>query len=66
MSNTSVALARAMHEARLVEAEESRRASHAATARRLQRKAVRLSRKAQRVSRRAEWAATQARLGVAR
>ncbi|MCW2760554.1 MAG: hypothetical protein JWR85_755 [Marmoricola sp.] len=66
MSFTSVDLARATHDARMVEAEEGRRASRAAAARRWQRKAVRLSHKAERVSRRAERAASQAQLAVAR
>jgi hypothetical protein len=66
MSFTSTDLARATHDARLVELEESRRATQAATARRLQRRAQRLNQKAERVSRRAERAASQARLAVAR
>jgi hypothetical protein len=66
MSFTSIDLARANHDALLVEAEASRRASQAASVRRVQRKAVRLSQKAQRMSRRAEQAASQARLAVAR
>ena len=66
MSFTSIDLARANHDARLAEVEESRRASQAAAARRLQRRAVRLSQKAERVSRRAERAASRARLAVAR
>jgi hypothetical protein len=66
MSLTSVDLARANHDARTVEIEESRLASRASAARRLQRRAVRLSQKAERVSRRAERAASQARLAFAR
>jgi len=66
MSNTSIDLARAIHDARLAEVEQGRHATRAAAARRLQRRAVRLSRKAERVSRRADRAATQARLIVAR
>ena len=66
MSFTSFDLARANHDAFLVEAEEGRQASRAAAARRWQRRAVRLSHKAERVSRRAERAATRARLAVAR
>ena len=66
MSFTSTDLARANHDARLVEAEESRRATQAATARRWQRRAERLSHRAERASRRAERAASQARLAVAR
>ena len=66
MSFTSIELARVNHDARLAEAEQGRRARHAAAARRLQRRAVRLSRKAERVSRRAERATTQARHFVAR
>jgi hypothetical protein len=66
MSFTSIDLARVNHDARLAEAEQIRRASHAAAAHRLQRRAVRLSLKAEQVSRRAEWAANQARLAVAR
>ena len=66
MSFTSIDLARATHNARQAEAEQSRRASHAASARRLQRRAERLSERAERVSRRAERAAAQARLTVAR
>jgi hypothetical protein len=66
MSFTSIDLARANHDARLAEAEQSRRATRAAAARRLQRRAMRLSQKAERVSRRAEQAAAQARLTVAR
>ena len=66
MSFTSIDLARVNHDVRLAEAEQGRRATRAAAARRLQRRAVRLSRKAERVARRAERAATQARLIVAR
>jgi hypothetical protein len=66
MSFTSTDLARAQHDARLVEAEESRRATRAAAALRLQRRARRLSAKAERVSRRAERAASRARLAVGR
>jgi len=66
MSFIEIDLARANHNARLVEAEESRRAHRAASARRLQRRAARLSHKAERVSRRAERAASQARFAVAR
>lgn len=66
MSNMSIDLARAKHDALLVEVEQSRRASRAAAVQRLQRRAVRLSQKAERVSRRAERAASQARLAVAR
>ena len=66
MSFIEIDLARANHNARLVEAEESRRAHRAASARRLQRRAARLSHKAERVSRRAERAAARARLAVAR
>lgn len=66
MSFTSIDLARANHDALQVEVEQTRRASHASAARRLQRRAVRLSQKAERVSRRAERAAAQARLAVAR
>jgi hypothetical protein len=66
MSFTSVDLARATHDARLVEVEESRRARQAAAARRLQRRAARLSRKAERVARRAEQAASRARLALGR
>ncbi len=66
MTFTSIDLARANHNALMVEAEQSRRASRAAAARRLQRRAVRLSHKAERVSRRAERAATRAQLNVAR
>ena len=66
MSFTSTDLARATHDARRVEVEESRRATQAAAARRLQRRAERLNQKAVRVSRRAERAASQARLAVAR
>ena len=66
MSNTSIDLARVTHDARLAEVEQRRRATRAASARRLQRRAARLSRKAERVSRRAERAAAQARLFVAR
>ena len=66
MSFTSIDLARVNHDALLVEAEQSRRATRAAVARRLQRRAERLSHKAERVSRRAERAAAQARLTVAR
>jgi hypothetical protein len=66
MYNNSIDLARANHDARLAEVEQSRRASRAAAARRLQRRAKRLSHKAEAVSRRAERAASQARLAVAR
>ncbi len=66
MSFIEIDLARANHNARLVEAEENRRAHHAASVRRLQRRAARLSHKAERVSRRAERAASQARFAVAR
>ena len=66
MSFIEVDLARVNHNARMVEVEESRRASRAATASRLQRKAVRLSHKAERVARRAERAASRARHAVAR
>lgn len=66
MSFTSIDLARANHAAFRAEAEQSRRASQASAAHRLQRKAVRLSQKAERVSRRAERAAALARLAVAR
>jgi hypothetical protein len=66
MSFTSVDLARATYDARMVELEEGRRASRAAAAHRWQRKAERLSHKAERVSRRAERAASQAQLAVAR
>ena len=66
MSFNDVDLARVNHNARLAELEESRRASRAAAARRLQRRAVRLSHKAERVARRAERAASQARHAVAR
>ncbi len=66
MSFMELDLARANHNARLAEAEESRRAHRAASVRRLQRRAARLSHKAERVSRRAERAASQARFAVAR
>jgi hypothetical protein len=66
MSNLSIDLARANHDALMVQVEESRRAHRAAAVQRLQRRAVRLSHKAERVSRRAERAASQARLAVAR
>ncbi|MEO7350898.1 MAG: hypothetical protein ABIR34_06125 [Marmoricola sp.] len=66
MSITSIDLARANHDARLVEVEQTHRASRAAAARRLQRRAVRLSQKAERISRRADRAANRARLAVAR
>jgi hypothetical protein len=66
MSFTSTDLARAKNDARLVEVEESRRATQAATARRLQRRAARLNQKAERVTRKAELAARRARLAVAR
>jgi len=66
MCFSSIDLARANHYALLVEAEQSRRSSRAAVARRLQRRAARLSARAERVSRRAERAAAQARLSVAR
>jgi hypothetical protein len=66
MSFIEIDLARERHRARMVEVEESRRASHAAAVRRLQHRAARLARRAERVSRRAERAAAQARLAVAR
>jgi hypothetical protein len=66
MSNISTDLVRAHQDARLAEAEQCRRASRAAAARRLQRRASRLSQKADRVARRAERTAAQARLAVAR
>ena len=66
MSLIEIDLAREQHHARMVEAEESRRASHAAAVRRLQHRASRLARRAERVSRRAERAAARARLAVAR
>ena len=66
MSFTSTDLARANYDARLVEVEQSRRATQAATALRWQRRAERLSQKAERVSRRADRAASRARLAVAR
>jgi hypothetical protein len=66
MSFTSFDLARAHNDALLVEVEESRRASRAAAAHRLQRRAARLSQRAERVSRKAERAASRARLAVAR
>ena len=66
MSFIEIDLARANHNARLVEAEEIRRANRAASVRRLQRRAVRLSHKAERVTRRAERAASQARFITAR
>jgi len=65
MSFIEIDLARANHDARLVEAEENRRANHAAAARRLQRRAARLSHKAERVNRRAERAASRARFVAA-
>ena len=66
MSFIEAAHAREIHNARMVEAEESRRARRAAAVERLERKAERLSHKAERVSRQAERAASQARLAVAR
>ncbi len=66
MSFMELDLARATHNARLAEAEESRRAHREASVRRMQRRAARLSHKAERVSRRAERAASQARFAVAR
>ena len=66
MSLIETDLARELHHARQVEVEEIRRASRAAAAQRLQRRAARLSHKAERVSRQAERAASQARLAVAR
>jgi len=66
MSNMSYDLARAQQGALLDEAEKSRRASRAAAAYRLQRRAARLSQKAARVNRKAEQVATRARLAVAR
>ncbi len=66
MTFTSIDLARANHDALMVEAERSRHTSRDAAARRLRRRAVRLSHKAERVSRRAERAASRARLTVAR
>ncbi len=66
MSLIEIDLAREQHHARMVEVEESRRASRAAAARRLQHRAARLARRAERVSRRAERAAAQARLALAR
>ena len=66
MNSTSVDLARAVSDARLVEAQESRRAGRAAAARRLQRRTARLSHKAERFSRKAERSAAKARLAVAR
>lgn len=66
MSNTSYDLARVKHDAFLAEVDQGRRATRAAAARRLQRRAVRLAQKAERVSRSAERAATRARLAVAR
>lgn len=55
-------LASELHHVRLVELEVARRASRAAAARRLERRAARLSLRAERVSRRAERAASRARL----
>ena len=66
MSLIEIDLAREQHHARMVEVEESRRASQAAAVRRLQHRAARLARRAERVSRRAERAAARARLAVAR
>jgi hypothetical protein len=66
MSFIETDLARMLHNARLVEIEQSRQGRRAAAASRLQRRAERLSHKAERVSRRAERVASQARLAVAR
>ena len=66
MSIMELDLARANHNARLAEAEVSRRANRAASVRRLQRRAARLSHKAERVTRRAERVASQARFVAAR
>jgi len=66
MSLIEIDHARERQHARLVEVEESRRASQAAAVRRMQHRASRLARRAERVSRRAERAAARARLAVAR
>ncbi len=64
MTFNEIDLARALHRARLVEAEESRRARHAAATRRLQRRAARLTQRAEQAAHRAERATALARLAV--
>ena len=66
MSFLAPDLARELHVARRVELGQRRRAHHAATVTRMQRRADRLAHRAERASRRAERAASQARLAVAR